>query len=54
MHSLYSWLFSMPSNNDMVDIEKPGRICSLTFDEDDFSRFFYIHQSLLTIQDLHK
>ena len=44
-----SCLFSMPLNEDIVNIEKP------TFVADDFSRLFYIHRSFrLKIQYLHK
>ena len=42
-------------SDDIVDIEKLDGIYSLTFVVDEFSGFFYIHQSIiLNIQDLHK
>ena len=42
-------------NDNIVDIEKPDGICSLTFAADELSGLFYIHQSfLLYIQDMHK
>ena len=50
-----SCLFSMLLNKDVVYIEKPDGICSLTFLVDEFLGLFYIHQSfLLYIQYLHK
>ena len=39
--------FSVPLKEDIVDIEKPGEICSLTFDLDEFLGFLYIYQSFL-------
>ena len=33
-------LLSILLNKDIADIEKPGGICLLTFDEDDFSGLF--------------
>ena len=36
-----SWLFSMLLNKDIVDIEKPAGICSLTFVVDEFSGLFW-------------
>ena len=48
-------LFYKFLNDDIVDIEKPDGICSLTFVVDDFSGLFLHHQSLpLKTQDLHK
>ena len=48
-------LFSILLNEDIVDIEKPDRIFSITFVMDKFSGLFYIQQSfLLNIQDLRK
>ena len=50
-----SYLFSMFLNQEIVDIEKPDGIFSLTFVVDEFSDYCYIHQSfLLYTQDLHK
>ena len=45
-----SRLFSIPLNDDIVDIEKADEICSLTFVVDDFSGC-YLHLSRLTIKD---
>ena len=45
-----SCLFSWPVNDDIVGIEKPYEICSLTFFVDDFSGL-YLHVSVFTIQD---
>ena len=40
---------------DIEDPEKSDGICSLTFDVDEFSRLFYIHQSfLLCTQGMHE
>ena len=44
------WLFSMPLNDDIVDIEKPDGLCSLTFVADDFSRLL-LHPPIFTIRD---
>ena len=47
--SLYtSCLFSMLLNEDIIDIEKPEGICSLTFVVDEFSVLF-LHPSILSI-----
>ena len=35
-------------NKDLVDIEKPDRICSLTFDVDEFSGLF-LHLLIFSI-----
>ena len=43
-----SCLFSMLLNEDIVDIEKPDGICSLTFVVDEFSGLF-LHQSIFSI-----
>ena len=40
----------MPLNEDIVDIEKPEGICSLTFAVDEFSALF-LHPSTFTIKD---
>ena len=45
-----SCLFSMLLNENIVNIDKPDGICSLTFVVDEFSGLF-LHPS---IQDLHK
>ena len=45
-----SCLFSWPVNDDIVGIEKPYEICSLTFFVDDFSGL-YLHVPVFTIQD---
>ena len=59
---VYSPIFSFISdhimhiNEDIVDIEKPDRICLLTFVVDEFSELF-LHPSvffLLYTRDLHK
>ena len=42
-------IFSVVLNNDIVDIEKPGGICSLTFVVDEFSRLF-LHLSIFFIK----
>ena len=34
-------------NEDIIDIEKPDGICSLSFLIDKFPRLFYTHQSFL-------
>ena len=44
---LYTYLFSMFLNDDIVDIEKPDGIYSLTSGVDEFSGLFYIYQSYL-------
>ena len=50
-----SCLFSMFLNDDMIDIEKPDRIFSLTFVADNFSDYFWIKQPFLSkIQDVPK
>ena len=36
-------------NGDIVDIEKPDRICSLTFVVDEFS-WLYLHPSIFSIK----
>ena len=41
----------MPLNDDIVDIEKPYGMRSLTFFIDDFSGL-YFHPSVFTIKDL--
>ena len=41
-------LFSMLLNEDIVDIEKPDGICSLTFVVDEFSGLF-LHPSIFSI-----
>ena len=41
-------LFSMVLNEDIVDIEKPDGICSLTFVMDEFSGLF-LHPSIFCI-----
>ena len=43
-----SCLFSMLLNEDIVHIEKPGGICSLTFVVDEFSGLF-LHPSVFSI-----
>ena len=43
-----SCLFYMLLNEDIVDIEKPNRICSFTFVVDEFSALF-LHPSVLSI-----
>ena len=43
-----SCLFSMLLKEDIVDIEKPDGICSLTFDADEFSELF-LHPSIFSI-----
>ena len=43
-------LFSIHLIDDIVDIEKPDGICSLTFVVDDFSGLFS-HPSIFTIKD---
>ena len=49
-----SCLLSMFLNDDIVEIEKPDGICSLTF-VDVFQDYFCIHQYfLLYTQDMHK
>ena len=45
-----SCLFSMSLNDNMVDIEKPDRICLPTFIVNDFSELF-LHQSIFSIKD---
>ena len=45
-----SCLFSMPLNDDLVDIGKPDGICSLTFLIDHFSGLF-LHPSIFSIKD---
>ena len=40
----------MSLNDDIVDIEKPDGICSLTFVVDDFIRLF-LYSSIFTIKD---
>ena len=42
-------LFSMLLNEDIVDIEKPDGICSLTFVVDEFSGLF-LHPSIFSIK----
>ena len=37
----------MLSNDDIIDLEKPGQIFLPTFVVDDFSVLFYVHQSFL-------
>ena len=51
-----SCLFFMLLNDNFVDIEKPGEMCSPTFVVDEFSGMrFYIYQSFLSnIEDLRK
>ena len=50
-----SSLFSIFLNDDIVDIEQPDGMCSLTFVVNKFSGLLFNHQSfLLKIQDLHK
>ena len=50
-----SCLLSMLPTEDIVDIEKPDGICSVTFAEDEFSGLFLHPSSFqLYIQDLHK
>ena len=50
-----SCLFSIFLNDDIVDIEQPDGMCSLTFVLNKFSGLLFNHQSfLLKIQDLHK
>ena len=44
-----SCLFSMLLNDDIVDIEKPDGICSLTFVVDEFSALF-LHPSIFFIK----
>ena len=41
-------LFSMLLNDDIVDIEKPDAICSLTFAVNQFSELF-LHPSIFSI-----
>ena len=43
-----SCLFSMLLNKNIVDIEKPNKICSLTFVVNKFSRLF-LHPSIFSI-----
>ena len=49
MQSLPSCLFSMLLNDDIVDIEKPDGICSLTFAVDKFSGSF-LHALIFSIK----
>ena len=49
-----SCLFSILLNEDIVDIERPDGICSLTFVVDEFSGLFLHQPFLLYIEDLHK
>ena len=44
-----SSLFSMLLNEDVVDIEKPGGTCLLTFAIDEFSGLF-LHPSIVSIK----
>ena len=44
-----SWYFSLFSNNSIVDLEKPDRICSPTFVADEFSELF-LQSSILSIK----
>ena len=43
-----SWFFLMLLNKDIVDIEKPDGICSLTYVADEFSGLF-LHPSEFSI-----
>ena len=43
-----SWFFTMFLNEDIVDIEKPDEICSLTSVVDEFSGLF-LHSSIFSI-----
>ena len=43
-----SYLFSVLLNEDIVNIEKPDGICSLTFVVDEFSGLF-LHPSIFSI-----
>ena len=43
-----SCLFPMPVNDNIVEIEKPDGICSLTFVVDEFSELF-LHPSIFSI-----
>ena len=45
-----SCLFLMSLNEDIVDTEKPGGVCSLTYVVDDFSGLF-LHLSAFPIKD---
>ena len=45
-----SYLFSLSLNNNIVDIEKPYGVCSLTFVVDDFSGLI-LHQPIFPIED---
>ena len=45
-----SCLFSMPLNEDIIDIEKPDGICSLAVGVDECSGLF-LHPSVYSIKD---
>ena len=45
-----SYLFSLSLNDDIVDIEKPYRVCSLTFVVEDYSGLF-LHPPIFPTED---